>query len=438
MRGRVLLLVGLVLLAGVVLGAALLLGGDDGGGEEDTAADTTPVATLAPGQPTPTNTVEVAEVTEVVPVTIALQNIPRGTRLTSGDIDEIVELRGGNPATALLSVRFIPIEYAPETAIQNPEDIAGCIARTDIPRESILVEASLVPDPELVEQGLAGGLACTALTSGLGRTGSDIGLFLPPDRTAISVPLEPTGYGQVAYGLQQGDSVDVLMSFLFIDVDEEFQTRRPNLINYVTRNEEGGIQFSEARLGREEPSNIVDGVVIGPSELRQRPRLVTQRTIQDALVLHVGWVPADGVIYGATPTPFETPAAVVDPTAAAADPVAAIATLDAIIGTDYIPVIMILGVRPQDALVLTWALDAEIPVRYALRPVIADEQFFGANASTDPVTLLYILENFGIDPANDAAKLPFALEPAVEDIRRFDLRNLRTFVDFTSGFQTGN
>lgn len=436
MRGRVLLLVGIVLAAGVVLGAVLLLGGDDGGEPEATAQPAGP--TLEPGQPTPTNTIEIPEITEVVPVTIALQNIPRGTQLTSNDIDEIIELRGGNTATALLSVRFIPIEYAPQTAIQNPEDISGCITRTDIPRESILVEASLVPDPELADLGLAGGLACTALTNGLGRSGSDIALFLPPDRTAISVPLEPTGYGQVAYGLQQGDSVDILMSFLFIDVDEEFQTRRPNLINYVTRTEEGQILFSEARLGREEPSNIVDGVVVGPSELRQRPRLVTQRTIQDALVLHVGWVPSDGVIYGATPTPFETPAVLIDPTQAVSDPIAILATLDELLGTDYIPVIMILGVRPQDALVLTWALDAEIPVRYALRPAIADEQFFGANAVTDPVTLLYILENFGIDPANDAAKLPFALEPAVEDIRRFDLRNLNTFVDFTSGIQGGN
>ena len=278
MRGRVLLIVGLIILAAVVLGAVLLLG--SGGGEEDP----TPTAEVElqpqapPGEPTYTPVPSV-EITEVVPVTIALQTIPRGTKLTVNEIDTELIARGENPAAALLSVRFLPIEFAPQTAIQNPTDLVGCISRTDIPRESIILEAQVIPDPQLSVVGPA----CAALTGNLARTGSDLSLFLPPDRTAISVPLEPTGYGQVAYGLQQGDRIDIYMSFLFIDVDEEFQTRRPNTINYVTRTAEGQIQFSEARIGREEPSNIVDGVVVGPSEVNQRPRLVTQRTIQDAI-----------------------------------------------------------------------------------------------------------------------------------------------------------
>ncbi|PJF41217.1 MAG: hypothetical protein CUN55_11925 [Phototrophicales bacterium] len=435
MRGRVLILLIIIIIAAGGVGALLLL--NSSGDTTDTA---TPEAgqvqpTAQPGQPTFTPLPPpVTEIVDLVEVVIALQNIPRGSVLTADDIDTF----SSNPANALLSIRRLPLSYAPETSIQDPQDLVGCVTRTDIPRESIIVQAQVVPDPNLVAAGLTGGLACQAAAQGLSRVGSDLALFLPPNYTAISVPLDPTGYGQVAYGLKAGDRVDVYMSFLFIDVDEEFQTRKPNTINYVTVTDEGLIEFSEARLGREEPSQIVDGVVVGPSEDRQRPRLVTQRTVTDALVLHVGWVPEDGVIYGASPTPFETPAAVIDPTQAAADPVGAILTLESIIGTDYIPVIMVLGMTPQDALTVTWAIDAEIPVRYGLRPVVADDTVFGPGSTTAPVTLLYILETYGIDPANDAAKLPFAIEPAVEDIRRFDLRNLRTFVDFTAGFQAGN
>ncbi len=431
MRGRVLILLIIILVAAVGVGALLIL--NDGGSTEDTA---TPDAgqqqpTAEPGLPTFTPAPRVTEIVQLVPVVISLQTIPRGSVLTADDIDT----SASSAANALLSIRFLPLAYAPETAIQDPTDLIGCVTRTDIPRESILVQAQVVPDPRLVAAGLTGGLACQAVSQGISRVGSDLALFLPADYTAISVPLDPTGYGQVAYGLKAGDRVDVYMSFLFIDVDEEFQTRKPNTINYVTITEEGLIQFSEARLGREEPSTIVDGVVIGPSEERQRPRLVTQRTVTNALVMHMGWVPEDGVIFGASPTPFETPAVILDPTQAASDPVGFPLTLESIIGTDFIPVIMVLGMPPQDALTLTWAIDTEIPVRYGLRPVVADDTVFGPGSATEPVTLLYILETYGIDPANDAAKLPFALEPAVEDIRRFDLRNLRTFVDFTEGFQ---
>ena len=61
------------------------------------------------------------------------------------------------------------------------------------------------------------------------------------------------------------------------------------------------------------------------------------------LVMHVGWVPEDGVVFGATPTAFETPAVVIDPTQAQTDPIGVLATLDSLLGTDYIPLLMVVG-----------------------------------------------------------------------------------------------
>ncbi|NDJ84982.1 MAG: hypothetical protein GYB66_03760 [Chloroflexi bacterium] len=427
MRGRVLILIGLIILGAVLVAAVFLLGtgGDDEPDEvAETEVDVVPTSAerdIIQEQPTPTE-----GETQFVPVSIALQDLPRGTLITREDIASFAQ----DPAAALVDIRFFPLEYAPETAVENPEDLIGCRTRTTVPRESAIVVAEVVPDPSLanaLNADVVGG-ACRAANPALGQTGSDAALFVPSDRLAISVPLNPTGYGQVAYGLKQGDRVDVLMSFLFIDVDEEFQTRMPNTITVITRNPDGTFEFTQGRVGREEPSEIFEGVIVGPSEIQQRPRLVTQRTIQDAVVIHVGWFPEDGVIYGATPTPFEEDeeALVVDPTVAAeVGPVAVLETLDALFGTEYIPVIMTIAVRPQDALVLTWAIDSNIPISYALRPAIPADEL---NDITEPVTLEYLLREFEIEAP---PKLPLALEPAITDIRRFDLFNLSEFIDYS-------
>ena len=182
----------------------------------------------------------------------------------------------------------------------------------------------------------------------IAQTGSDAAALmagLPADRswTAISVPLDPTGIGQVAYGLQPGDYVDVIMSFLFVDVDEEFQTRLPNTISVITRAETGELVIGAPRSGRTEPSTLSpEGVLVGPSETAQRPRLVTQRTVTDAWVLHVGYFPPGGNIVGATPTPIAVeapPPAPGDPNAQQAPPTAVPTA------TPYAPTIITLAVR---------------------------------------------------------------------------------------------
>lgn len=393
MRGRVLILVGLVIVLGGVLAAVFLLGGDDGGGAEETpVANTTPgtpsdfiIPTTRPGD-TPAPAQENVEF-----VVIALQDLPRGIEVTE----------------AMVDVRAWPLGSAPSTSFVATEQVIGKITRTDIPRESPIVQAQLV-------ESLAN----------IAGEGSDLATQIEPGQVALAVPLDATGLGQVAYGFQPGDRIDVIMSFLFIDVDEEFQTRLPNEITIVTRLEDGTIGFTDGRIGRAEPSPIFpEGVVIGPSESVQRPRLVTQRTIQDATVLHVGWLPEDGQLFKveeATPTA----AAVLAPPPTADPNQANNANTSLTIvptATSFIPVIMVVAVAPQDAIVLTWAVDSGIPITYVLRS--AQDQG-AASTLTESVTLEYMINTYNV---RQAENLPFAIEPAITDIRRLDLSSLRTF-----------
>lgn len=397
MRGRVLILVGLIIVLGVVLAAVLLLGGGGGDDTPEATADTT--ATTPPGDtsqppinvPPVNNGGSQPQPENVEYVVIAVQDLPRGTVITSDMVD----------------VRAWPSGYAPISSFVDPEQVIGKITRTAIPLESPIVQAQLVTGFQEVDPG-----------------GSDLATLIESGRVAIAVPLDATGLGQVAYGFQPGDQLDVIMSFLFIDVDEEFQTRLPNNITIVTRLEDGTIGFTDARIGRAEPSPIFpEGVVIGPSELVQRPRLVTQRTVEGATVLHVGWLPEDGLLYGienATPT-----APVVLGPPPTADPNASSNNSQALTivptETAFIPVIMVIAVEPQDAVALTWAIDAGIPITYVMRSVLDQDV---PSTATESVTLEYMINTYDV---RQAENLPFAIEPAVTDIRRLDLSSLRTF-----------
>lgn len=419
MRGRVLILIGIIILGGALVAALLLLSGGDGDTTTETPTPGTGQTTDGGGggQTTGGGGGSSPILTDFAPVVIALQDLPRGTLITA----QMIVAPTSPTDQALIDVRFWPLEFAPQTSIEDPNQLVGCRTRTDIPRESAILVAQLVPDPQLLATGQLSGSICAAASSSLSRLGSDAALFLDPTLVGIAVPLDFTGLCQVAYGIQPGDRVDVLMSFLFIDVDEEFQTRRPNSISIISLLEDGSIGFTEGRPGRPEPSNVFpQGVLIGPSETQQRPRLVTQRTIQNAPVVYVGWFPPDGVIFGATPTKFEEPV-LLDPTQAAQQQSGAPTALTQATPTDYIPVLMTIGVTPQDALVLAWAIDARIPICYTLRPAVQDNSL---NDLTTPVSLEYMLREFGID---EPPKLPISIEPAITDIRRFDLSTLRTF-----------
>ncbi|MBZ0295145.1 MAG: hypothetical protein K8L99_21450 [Anaerolineae bacterium] len=353
-RGRLLIILAFIIIL-VAVGAVVLLN-QGGGGTTNNTGTRAPQQSAAQQQlPTPTP----LEFTEIV---TAIQELPRGFRI---------------PANAVTLSPW-PLVSAPVSALTSLEDVIGKIARTRIFREQPILSTMVTDD----------------FTS-LAEVGSDAAAVLPSGLVGVSIPIDRQT--AVAYAIQDGDRVDIMLSMLFVDVDDAFQTIAPNTITLINITDTG-IEFSATLPGR--PDVISLGpAIIGPSE-RQRPRLVTQRTIQDALVIHVGTFPLDGAFLGRPPTP--TPVPEEDQADNRGTPVPS--------PTPARPDIITLGVTPQEAVVLAWAVEAKLPVALALRAATDTSR-----TTTQDVNLDYILNTYNIEPP---AKRQYTIEPAIRSIRQ--------------------
>lgn len=395
MRGRVLILIGAIILLAVVVVVVLMSGGD-GGGDEDVTPGAVDAGQAPGAGDGTTGQAGQPRVENLVEIVIAIQDLPRGIVIPEDGV----------------GTQLWPRESLPEAGnyflADEISDVVGRIARTDIVRGAPILSRQIVDN--LYE---------------IARTGSDAAAMmnaLPDDRSwvAVSIPLDPSGIGQVAYALQSGDYVDVILSFLYVDVDPTFQTRLPNNVSLITRLETGELAIGAPRQGRPEASPLSpEGVLLGPSETSQRPRLVTQRTVTNAWVLYVGYFPPGGNIIGATPT--SGVATLPPPPGEETQQQAAVTPLAT--ATAFTPLIVTLAVTPQDALVLTWAVDSQIPITLALRQAGDDRV-----VNTDPVSLDYMIVNYNAAPPN---ALEFSLEPPITSVRRFDIGTLYDFLGDT-------
>ncbi len=172
-----------------------------------------------------------------VNIVVAIQELPRGIII---------------PKDAV-ALRPWPQDVAPFNGISNVEDVIGKRARTDIFREQPILSNMVVDD----------------LLS-VAHVGSDAAAVLPDGLRAVSLPIDRIT--DVAYAPQDGDRVDMIISMLFVDVDEDFQSIVPNKIT-LFKVTDSGIQLQQGIEGRVDSSSL-GSVIVGPSE-RQRPRLVT-------------------------------------------------------------------------------------------------------------------------------------------------------------------
>lgn len=386
MNRRVLLL--LVLLV-VIGGAAAVLVLP---GILNPAPPSDPNATQFVGGPGPTQVINTPTPVRVTPILIAVQELPRGIRIPENGIE----------------VRYFPAENVPTYAIgadpANKEeydrivaDVVGKIARTDIAREQPLLSTMLVDDVTQVS-----------------KVGSDAAAVIPVGLQAISVPIDRNS--AVSFAPRPGDYVDVIVSFLYVDVDEEFQSRKPNNLSFTTIKQDGTIEIVQGLQGRLEPSSLSQyPVVVGPSEV-QRPRLTTQRTIQSALVIHMGTFPLEGNFIGNTPTPAIQPTVAADSGEATKGPPTAIPTKP-------FPETITIAVRPQEAVVLAWLIESRVPLTFTLRSPNERDR---ANVPSTPVTLRYIVETYQVA---QAPKLPYALEPAIRSVRQLVSGTLTSISD---------
>lgn len=321
-RGRLLIILGIILgLATIGAVAFLLFGGGGlggGGGEPTPTAQAAAQQEQQPGIPT----------TQVI---VALQPIPRGSEFVAGSIGR----------------RDWPANNVPPDIVADEAETIGKVAKTEIVQGQVIVRSMLV------DKGVSG----------------EASLNVPPGRVAVAYPMNRQT--SVAYAIQPGDFVDILITAFFIDVDEEFQSPLPNKTRFFfpVYDQESGVQtgvrlsdpIDEGRfeLGAGDVASIVN------ARSDQIPRRVAQLTVQSAKILRVGpWIEEP------QPTPPEGEPPPPPPP----------------------PDVTTLAVTPQDALVLLWLRQSGIYSEMALRAAGEDQ----ADHLTEAVTLQYMLTRFNI------------------------------------------
>ncbi|MBZ0278928.1 MAG: hypothetical protein K8I60_22470 [Anaerolineae bacterium] len=385
MRGRLLILVGLILLLVVIVVVVLSTG--------ILNQAPRPAVTNAPGTSAAVNVSAGPTATPIplVRVLIATQNLDRGFRFSSVQghlVPNVVDWRlwpaASVPFDALREDNFEGT-FQGGTVVDHPEVVdarlGNMVTRTDIRRETPILTAYLVQN--LFEAA---------------NVGSDAAAVMPQDRVGVALPIDRQT--SVAYGIRDGDHVDVVVSMLFVDVDEVFQSLVPNRITLFNFQEGGDITFTQGIDGRTDVTTL-GPAILSPSE-RQRPRLVTQRTILDALVVHVGNFPLNGRFIGVPPTPTPVPQEGDTNTSSRATAVPPTPV--------PLPDIVTLGVTPQEAVVLVWYIEAKLPVTLLLRSAVDQSK-----VPTENVTLDYIMTQYRISVPG---KRDYSIEPAITSIRQ--------------------
>jgi len=293
---------------------------------------------------------------DMVEVVVSLQTIPRGWEMTADELT--LDLR--------------PSENVGTNVITDVQKAIGLYARTDIYQGQTLTNDALVGDIRQVVEEEVGPSS-----------------LIPPGFVAQAVPMDRLS--GVAYSLDEGDYVDVLVSFVIKEIDPQFQTLLENTITFYLRDENGEpIIITIDPYGRFEELPTGENTLIAPSEKPRRPILVSM-ILQNAKVIQVGnWLP-DGPIQAATATPEPIPEDA--PEDATPTPVAGSIPATA---TPQPPETLLLALLPQDQLLLKYAVEADADVDFALRG-LNDGQLY----TIENVDFNYIKERFNIDiPAN--------------------------------------
>jgi len=345
-------------------------------------------------QPTP--------VIKTVNVIVVTQRVPRGTAVSG----------------AVLGMVPIPQELFYEGMFTNITDVEGRLAKFDLEAGVPLTRGMLV---DTAEQ--------------LSGTGSVASLSIPRGMVAISIPI--SRLSSVSYAPQPGDHVNVIVSMLLVDIDSDFQTLLPNrnigviapgtgtgsLTGSAAGAQETGGGGGQAGAEFESASVVAvsggGGSLVGratqdptlgqtfyniPSEA-QRPRMVSQNLLQDAIVLQIGSFSYKGTEETTQPaqaeaTPTPEPSREGEQAAPAPPPP---------------PDVITLIVTPQDAITLNYLMYSGAQLTLALRASQDDTR-----VQTESVTLQFLLEQYNISVP---AKLPNSMEPPMRTLKTPVLSN---------------
>jgi Flp pilus assembly protein CpaB len=314
----------------------------------------TPIATVE-GELPPGEDQALSDLPPMIEVVVSLQTVPRGWRITENEVTTDMRVASSVPSNVIF----------------RSEDVIGKYARTDIYQGETFTFADIADDLTLI-----------------GAEDYGPSSLIPPGFIAAALPIDRLS--SVAYGAEIGDYVDVMITFLFFEIDEEFQTYLPNAaILYGDQD----LQTSDAPpilgdgitlldpLGRFEELPTGELVYVSPSE-DKRPVPISM-ILQNAKVIQVG---AYEIVEGVpTPTPSPAPPAEGEATAT---PV----PLSAATATPEPPQVIVLALQPQQQLFLKYAIESNADIDLALRGV-NDGQLY----EVENVDMNFFLERFKIE-----------------------------------------
>jgi pilus assembly protein CpaB len=351
------------------------------------AANPSPVSQV---QPTPVNLVTAVVVT---------QRIPRGNILDEKVVGTIQ----------------IPKDLFIQGMFSNITDLAGKRAKFDLDSGIPLTSGMLVDSADQ-----------------LSSTGSNAALSIPRGMVSVSIPIDRLS--SVSYAPQAGDHVNVIVTMLMVDLDTNFQSKTPDNTGAVIAPGPGVLVTAQnkdnisttldkdiskitvqsatggvvAPFGRAELDPVLNQTFyVVPSEA-QRPRMVSQTLLQDAVVLHMGTFSTE------TEKPISaipTPEAVQPTPAPQQGNGKATATPPKPQGPDVISLI----VSPQDAVTLNYLIFGGAKLTLALRSAGDDSR-----VQTEAVTLQFLLDQYRIPVP---VKLPYGVEPRVDTLAGPSLEN---------------
>ncbi len=327
-----------------------------------------------PSKPTPPSA-QATQQTQFVEIVTAKQNIAAGTTITE-------DMLGSLP---------YPADKVVVGLYTNKNDLLKMYAVYPIPQGMPIMSSMVSKTP-----------------GGTNLPGSYWAKFIPQGLTAVAIPM--TRLSSVAYGIRDGDHVNLVVTMMIVDIDPTTQSSLPNKLGSVEETGTGGLKITSSDViqGHLEQDPLLTSllVYIQPSET-QRPRIVTQMILQDVQVLHVGNFPVVGETgndqllsaaagtAGATPTP--APSGQTVPTVVHPD-------------------IITLMVAPQDAVMLTYLMFNNVQITMTLRNPNDQEPA----SQTEAASLEYLLTQYNIPVP---AKLPYSLEPRVNQLKQPQLVN---------------
>ncbi len=301
----------------------------------------------------------------LVDIVITTQFVPRGAEITEGTV---------------MTIKYPEENLVQGTFMTDLQSVLGSRAKYDLDPGVPLTPAVLIQP--------AGGSVAS--------------FDVPKDFVAMSIPI--TRLTSVANSLAAGDHVMVVGCMMLVDIDPEFQSKLPNLTGIVNgpyTNPESGASVltmgvepanSGSYQGRTEVDPTLNQPVYSIPSEPQRPRLVCQTVIQDAVVLRIGTYTEPVVAQ-----PTVAPQPVAEGEEAAPEPTAI-----------PMPDLISLVVSPQDAVAVNYMMLAGIKLNLALRNPTDTNPIV-----TDAVTQQYLMDQKNIPLP---AKLPYALEPRMDGL----------------------